>query len=210
MARTSRLQARQEIASKKHTVVREEILNSAVRLFAERGYRAVSMDDVAAGLQYTKSVIYYYFKSKNEILWQIFTRNFERFSGDIEALAAVEEPVVQKFTKMVKVHALNVMNNMDSTAVYNHESAELTPAQRQRLNGMHRNYDMLFESVYQRGVAEGVFRNMPVHIAVGGCLGMCNWLHAWFNEKGPLSAPQIADLFTGILENGYIETSPAL
>lgn len=203
MARASRLQARQEIASKKHSVVREEILNSAARLFAERGYRAVSTDDVAAGLQYTKSVIYYYFKSKNEILWQIFSRNFERFSAEVESLVALDIPPAQKLARMIRAHALNVMNHRESTTVYNHEGAELTPAQRQQLNRMHRNYDAMFESVYQKGVAEGVFRDMPVHVAIGGILGMCNWLHAWYSDKGPLTADQIADLFAGMLENGY-------
>lgn len=208
MARTSKLHARQEIASKKHSVVREEILNSAARLFAKSGYRAVSMDDVAAGLQYTKSVIYYYFKSKNEILWQIYTRHFERFSGDIETIASGEAPIVQKFATMIRTHALDVMNNRDWTAVYSHESSELTPTQRQQLNRMHRNYDTMFESVYQQGVSEGLFRDIPLHVAVGGCLGMCNWLSAWFNDKGPLSSQQIADLFVGILENGYGTSYP--
>ncbi len=203
MVRTSKLQARERIASMKHSIVREEILNSAARLFAERGYRAVSMDDVAAGLQYTKSVIYYYFKSKNEILWQIYTRHFERFAGDVEAVVTIDEPAPIKFAKMIRVHALNVMNNRDWTSVYNHESSELTVTQRQQLNHMHRNYDTMFESVYQRGIADGVFRDIPVHVAIGGCLGMCNWLSAWFNEKGPLSSAQVADVFVGLLQNGY-------
>jgi AcrR family transcriptional regulator len=198
-----------DIASKKHTVVREEILYAAARLFASRGYRAVSMDDVAGSLQYTKSVIYYYFKSKNEILWQIFSRNFERFSGDVEALMHAEEAAEVKFAKMIKCHALNVMNNRDWTAVYNSEAAELTPPQRQQLNRMHRNYDTMYETVYERGVASGIFKDIPTHVAVGGVLGMCNWLHAWYNDKGPLTAQQIATHFSTMLSTGYMTGATA-
>jgi len=208
MARPLKLQARQVIASKKHSVVREEILNAAVQLFAERGYRAVSMDDVAAALQYTKSVIYYYFKNKNEILWQIYVLSSERYSADIQPLLAQEESSAVKLRRMIRVHAMNVMNHRDWTAVYNNESSELTASQRQALNRMNRDYDAMFESVFQRGVAEGVFREIPVHVAVGGILGMCNWLQAWYNDKGPLSSEQIADFFANLLEHGYSAGTP--
>ncbi len=200
---SSKLRPRAEIATLKHTVVREEILNAAARLFAERGYRAVSMDDVAASLQYTKSVIYYYFENKNEILWQIFSRSFEKYTGGIEAARAADEPTEVTLANMIRAHALSVMGNREYATIYNNEASELTAAQRQQLNRMDRNYDAIFESVYQRGVAEGKFRDIPAHVAVGGILGMCNWLHVWYNEDGPLSAEQIADHFVKLLGVGY-------
>ena len=76
---------------------------------------------------------------------------------------------VQSFPKMIRAHALNVMNNEDLAAIYNNEDSELTPTQRQQLNRMNRNYDAMFESVYQRGVTVGAFRNIPAHVAVGTC-----------------------------------------
>lgn len=203
MPRESKKPLRAELASRKHTVVRDEILISAARLFAERGFRAVTMDDIASSLEYVKSVIYYYFKSKNEILWQIYGRSFEKFSGDIEAIQAEQGPSEFALAKMVRAHALNVMKNRELTAIYNSEESELTQQQRQQLSRMRRSYDTVFETVYQRGVAEGVFRNIPTHVAIGGILGMCNSLHVWYNEKGSLSAEQIADYFVTLLSSGY-------
>jgi AcrR family transcriptional regulator len=202
MAR-NRATARAEIALRKHTVVRDEILLSAARLFAERGYRAITMDDVAATLEYTKSVIYYYFKSKNEILWQIYCRTFEKYSGDIEAIRDRNEPPDVALPAMIRQHALNVMNRPEWSAIYNKEASELTSSQQQQLSRMKRNYDAVFWSVYQRGVDSGVFRDIPVHIAVGGMLGMCNWLYSWYNAKGPLTADEIADYFVTLLWQGY-------
>jgi TetR/AcrR family transcriptional regulator, cholesterol catabolism regulator len=204
MARAAgKLLPREEIASRKHSIVRDEILNSAARLFAERGYRAVSMDDVAGSLHYTKSVIYYYFKNKNEILWQIFSRSFEKFSGDIEAVRSSSEPSDVVLGKMIRAHALNVMKNREWTAIYNNEESELTSAQRQQLNRMNRNYDAMLEAVYVRGVAESIFRDIPAHVVIGGILGMCNWLYVWYNEQGTLTAEQIADHFGTLLAVGY-------
>lgn len=63
-----KLSPRAELKARKQAYVQDEILASAAKLFAERGYRAVTIDDIGSSLDYTKSVVYYYFESKNEIL----------------------------------------------------------------------------------------------------------------------------------------------
>jgi TetR/AcrR family transcriptional regulator, cholesterol catabolism regulator len=202
MARASKTAARAELAARKHSVVRDEILLSATRLFAERGYRAISMDDIAATLEYTKSVIYYYFKSKNEILWQIICRTLEKYTSDIETIRARKEDPDTMLLAMLRQHALLVMNNSEWSAIFNRELSELTPQQQQQLSRMKRGYDAIFWSVYQDGVTAGAFRDLPVHIVIGGMLGMCNWLYTWYSPKGPMSAEEIADHFVELMRDG--------
>jgi AcrR family transcriptional regulator len=203
MAAKTKASSRADIASRKQAFVREEILSSATALFAERGYRAVTIDDVAANLGYTKSVVYYYFKSKNEMLWQIFTRSFETFSRAIDAIIKEGLPHDVTLARMIRSHALNVMTNRQTTAIYNREESELDPTQRRQVRKMKRDYDAVFESVFQSGVANGTFRELPPHVAIGGMLGMCNWLYVWYDDKGPLTPDQIADHFANFLAGGY-------
>lgn len=195
--------ARADIASRKQAFVREEILNSATQLFADRGYRAVTIDDVAANLGYTKSVVYYYFKSKNEILWQIITRIFDGYLQKIVAETEKGLPPVEALSRMVRQHALNVMENPEWTSIFNREESELDPTQRRQIRKMKREYDAVFESVYEAGVAQGVFRGIPPHVAIGGAMGMCNWLYVWYDPEGPLSAEEIADHFATMLSGGW-------
>ena len=190
-ARADRSSTRADIVSRKQAFVREEILASATSLFAERGYRAVTIDDVSAKLGYTKSVVYYYFKSKNDLLWQIITRIFQGFLDKIIAAKEQKLPPDQVLSRMVRQHALNVMENRDWTSIFNREEAELEPAQRRQVRRMKRDYDAVFEGVYQNGVARGLFRDIPPHVAIGGALGMCNWLYVWYDEKGPLTAEEM-------------------
>ena len=203
MAAKTKASPREDIASRKQAFVREEILSSATSLFAERGYRAVSIDDIAANLGYTKSVVYYYFPSKNEILWQLFQRTFDTFFKSAEAIR--NENLVQDvvLAKMLRLHAVNVMKYRETTAIWNRDESELEPQQRRQVRRMKRDYDAMFESVYAEGVSKGLFRDMPVHVAVGGMLGMSNWLYNWFDASGPLTAEQIADHFTTLLSCGY-------
>jgi AcrR family transcriptional regulator len=193
---------RADIASRKQAFVREEILASATNLFAERGYRAVTIDDVAANLGYTKSVVYYYFKSKNEILWQIISQIFDGFLQKILSIKEQNYGPQEAMTKMVRQHAISVMENPQWTSIFNKEEPELDPNQRRQVRRMKRDYDALFESVYEAGVAKRLFRNIPSHVVVGGALGMCNWLYVWYDPSGSLSAEEIADHYASILTQG--------
>jgi AcrR family transcriptional regulator len=198
---------RADIASRKQAFVREEILASATGLFSERGYRAVTIDDIAANLGYTKSVVYYYFKSKNEILWQIISRIFDGFLQKILAIKELNLPPQDALPKMVRQHALSVMENPQWTSIFNKEEPELDPTQRRQVRRMKRDYDALFESVYEDGVAKGLFRNIPPHVVVGGAIGMCNWLYVWYDPSGALSADEIADHYASILSSGVAKSA---
>jgi TetR/AcrR family transcriptional regulator, cholesterol catabolism regulator len=65
---------RGRIKEQKAALIQEEILIAAARLIASRGFRAVTVDDISAEMGFTKSIVYYYMKNKNEILWRIFEK----------------------------------------------------------------------------------------------------------------------------------------
>ncbi len=202
-----KLSPRAELKARKQAYVQEEILAAAARLFAERGYRAVTIDDIGASLEYTKSVVYYYFTSKNEILWQIFQRIYDSYFEGISEIRARELPPAEAMAAIIRKHALNVMERRDWTAIYFREESELTEQQRKEIAKKKRRYDSMIEEVYEAGMKAGVFRQMPVHIAVSGLLGLCNWLYVWYKEQGALPAEQIAAYCSDLLANGYIAKS---
>jgi AcrR family transcriptional regulator len=195
---------RAELKARKQAYVQEEILAAAARLFAERGYRAVTIDDIGASLEYTKSVVYYYFTSKNEILWQIFQRIYDTYFEGVNEIRGRGLPPAEALALIIHKHALNVMERRDWTAIYFREESELTEEQRGEIARKKRGYDSMIEEVYEAGMNAGVFRQMPAHIAVSGLLGMCNWLYIWYKERGAFSAEQIAGYCAGLLANGYL------
>jgi AcrR family transcriptional regulator len=65
---------------------REEILKAGLKVFAEKGYRAATMDDIALELEATKGLLYYHFDTKEQILNAILGQN--------QLIAAVEAEMV--------------------------------------------------------------------------------------------------------------------
>ncbi|MGB3485903.1 MAG: TetR/AcrR family transcriptional regulator [Mycobacterium sp.] len=71
----------------------EQILQSAMLLFNERGFRDTSMEDIAAAVDMSTTGIYRFFLSKGAILAALFRRGADRVSGDVaEVLASADDP----------------------------------------------------------------------------------------------------------------------
>jgi TetR/AcrR family transcriptional regulator, cholesterol catabolism regulator len=193
---------REELKAKKQAYVQDEIIAAAAHLFAESGIRAVTIDDIAASLGYTKSVVYYYFKNKNQVLWEIFNRIHEAWLADMQAIVQQDIPPDQKLSALIRQHALNVMDRTEWTAIYFRDQSELTEAQQTTVSERKRTFDRNFRDTYAAGVASGLFKDIPPAIVASGIIGMCNQTHLWYKKGKGLSASEIADHFTNMIIDG--------
>jgi AcrR family transcriptional regulator len=72
--------------TKKHAQQVEKIVNVARTLFAKKGYSDTSLSDIAREMNFRKASLYYYFKSKDEILQQIFKSEWERGESILDGI----------------------------------------------------------------------------------------------------------------------------
>lgn len=193
---------REELKAKKQAYVQDEIIAAAARLFAERGIRAVTIDDIASSLGYTKSVVYYYFKNKNQVLWEIFNRIHEAWLADMKSIVEQDIAPDQKLAALIRQHALNVMGRAEWTAIYFRDQSELTEAQQATVSERKRTFDKNFRDTYAAGVAAELFKNIPAAIVTSGIIGMCNQTHVWFKKDKGLSAAEVAEHYTDMIING--------
>jgi TetR/AcrR family transcriptional regulator, cholesterol catabolism regulator len=200
---------RQELKARKQAYVQEEILLSAVSLFARRGFRAVTIDDIASNLGYSKSVVYYYFKSKSEILWQIFARCFDDYFRMTSTVANLNLGPRETLSRLIMEHAQHVMQRPEWNAIYYRDESELDAAQRRQIAMRKREYDAKLELLYAEGVANGDFKDIPPGVAVRAILGMCNSLYTWFKPEGALPATTIAKHYVSMLMDGFTQADGA-
>ncbi|KQR76856.1 TetR/AcrR family transcriptional regulator [Rhizobium sp. Leaf341] len=181
---------RGKIKQQKTELIHEEILDAAARLIAAKGFRAVTVDDISAEMGFTKSIVYYYMKNKNEILWRIFERIDATYAAGMEeALKSGGRPI-DLLADIVKRHSLNVMHHQDWSTIYNRDENELTEEQRTIVTANRRKYNKEIQDLYAKGVALGEFRDADPFISVCCMLGACNWLSTWFK---PTSTKYTAD-----------------
>jgi len=193
---------RGKIKQQKTELIQEEILDAASRLIAARGFRAVTVDDISAEMGFTKSIVYYYMKNKNEILWRIFEKIDETYAKGLEEVLKSDGSPTDLLSGIVKMHSLNVMNRQAWATIYNRDENELTDEQRELVTASRRKYNKQIQDLYARGVQEGLFRDVPPVIAVSCLIGACNWPYTWFKPTFKYSADEVASAFADQLIKG--------
>ncbi|MCP8897463.1 TetR/AcrR family transcriptional regulator [Shinella daejeonensis] len=193
---------RNELKARKQAYVQDEILAVAAELFAERGFRAVTLDDVSASLGYTKAVVYYYFKNKNQLLWEIFKKIHETWWEEMQAIVTRDTPADEQLAAMIRQMALNVMDKREWTAIYFRDQSELTEEQSAIVIEHKREFDRLFSSTYSRGVKAGIFKDIPPYVVVTSIVGMCTFTHTWYKPNRALKPSDIADHFITMVLDG--------
>jgi len=82
---------------------REDILDAAEKLFFTKGIHNSTMDDVAEEAELSKGTLYIYFKSKEEIHWEITQRHFRKVSLQMENAMDDNNTAIENLLVMAKV-----------------------------------------------------------------------------------------------------------
>lgn len=195
---------RLRLKEQKQNFIQSQILEVAAELIAARGFRAVTIDDISATLGYSKSVIYYYLESKNDILWRIFRKITDSYFESLNKIVSTDDSPEIKLREIVRLHATNVMTYRAWTAIYQREEVELDEDQQKQVIREKREYDAAIERVYSDGVKSGILKDIPVHIAVAGLMGACNSIQTWYNPEGPTGVAEIAQHYVDLLADGFL------
>lgn len=76
------------MAYKKSEATRENIITTARKLFAEKGYEHTDMKEIAGELGMTHAALYYYFKNKTDVAWEIYRVETEGVLAEVERARA--------------------------------------------------------------------------------------------------------------------------
>jgi TetR/AcrR family transcriptional regulator, cholesterol catabolism regulator len=188
--------------------VRDQILRAAADLFRERGYRASTLDDIAARLGMSKASLYTYFRAKDEMLAAISRATIAAFTRELALVSASSLSPVDKLRRVVREHVRFVIANRSFLTVFFSEEASLPPRLARALAAQKDRYDKGVEAIVVEGIRSGVFRDAPPRLVVFGLLGMLNWLYKWYNPAGRWGAEEVSAAFLDLVEGGLLRRVP--
>jgi len=179
-----------------------EIFSAALRLFQEKGYHGASMQDLADAVGMQKASLYYYFRSKEDLLVLVCERGTRALTRELSAIVDAALPPSEKLRRAIECHLVALCEQLELFTVFLHEQKFLSEHQKRRLRGEGKRQAELLEAIIAEGVQTGDFRTVNVPVTVLAILGMCNWLYEWYSPTGPLTPREIAALFSEIVLNG--------
>lgn len=181
---------------------KEQILRAAARLFAERGYAASSVRDIASALDLQGGSLYSHIGAKEDLLWEIVDRAAGEFLQAAERAAGGPNTASERLRRLVRSHVNLVASDLAAASCYLSEWRLLGEERRAELKSRRDQYEMYFRHVIEDGVASGEFSPTEPKFASLFLLGALNWAHQWFRSEGPLSPDEVADRMADMILRG--------
>ena len=182
-----------------------EILTHATDVFCKKGYEGASMRDLSRVSGMSLAGMYYYFESKERLLFLIqkhtFTTIVQRLKSRLEGVSDPE----QRVRIFILNHLEYFLANPASMKVLSHEAEALKNGFASEVTAIKREYyricvGLLDELKRVRGL------QFSTRIAVLSLFGMMNWIYTWHNSRVDADAEQIAremgDIFLRGVTNG--------
>ena len=182
---------------------REAVLQAAVRSFNENGFRATSLEEIAATLGVSKPTLYHYFAGKDDILFECARRGLEDIR---EAAAAVERTggsACQRLEALMRGYAM-VMTQDFGMCVIRVPDHELAPEVRRRLRDLKREIDLTVRRVVEEGVRDGSLVAGDPQLATFAIAGALNWIARWYDPFGARAPEEIAAGMASMLMSGML------
>ncbi len=176
---------------------RVELVNTAARLFRNKGFDATSTRDIAAAVGMHSGSPFYHFKSKGEILNAVMEEGMraalQRQAAALQAagLSTAEAPALLRV--LIRNHFDVLLGpGSDFIPVMLYESRSITARQRSLLAKLQSDYEAVWEPVLEALATSGQLKG-PVKLARLLIFGALNWSVQWFDAKKDASLDDLAD-----------------
>jgi AcrR family transcriptional regulator len=181
---------------------RRHILKASARLFARHGFTGTSITMVAKACGASKALLYHYYGSKEEVLFDILHLHLETLVETVEqAFASTDEP-------RTRLHALSAAlldTYRDADAEHQIQIAnlQLLPEDRQEvLRALERRIVALFaEAIAQAVPSVGESRRLLKPLTMS-LFGMLNWSYLWFRDGRGMAREAYARMATELILAG--------
>jgi len=180
-----------------------EILTHATEVFCKKGYEGASMRDLSRASGMSLAGLYYYFESKERLLFLIqkhtFTTIVQQLKGRLEGVEDAE----QRVRIFIRNHLEYFLANQAAMKVLSHEAEVLKNGFGSEVAAIKREYYRICV-----GLLDDLKRDcglqFSTRIAVLSLFGMMNWIYTWHNPRVDADAASIAEEMGNIFLHGVM------
>jgi AcrR family transcriptional regulator len=190
---SSKTTARRVVGKPKKEALRRSVLEAAAKLFAQRGFGGTNLQDIADALGISRPALYYYFKSKEDILASL-VEEVTVFSGNQATMLAstADFNPSETLRQMVFRHAKWLLEHPAQFRVVDRTENDLPAVAKRTHDKAKRALLDNFTRTIARGVELGHFRPVDPTVAAFSIIGMCSWTAWWFDPEGRVPLDEIA------------------
>jgi len=188
----------------------QEVVDAAAELFYERGYASTTVIDISEALNITKGTLYYYVKSKEDLLFAIISETHEMTNANLRRSQQVQGTPIEKlwdfFAGLTRINTAH----LHKSTVGHRELEQLSDP---RLRAIIRTRDDV--EAYVRGLLSAGAKTGDVCPDLDPALtsilmfSTVGNVHTWYKPEQRLSADEISDIVADYIVSG-VRCSPAI
>jgi AcrR family transcriptional regulator len=189
-------------SSTKKNSRREQILETASRLFLEKGYKGSSMRLLAEHTGMEAASLYNHISGKEELLKEIcfvVAANYLRQLTEVENKAASPREKVELIIRF-QIHMM--LESFEQVYISQRDWKHLRDPWLSDFLAQRRQYEKRFSDIIAAGIEEGVFADINPYVAVLGILSAIRGIEHWHRHKKGVSATVLEDDLTDMLIKG--------
>lgn len=189
-------------SSKKRT---QDIIDAAAQIFHEQGYSDTSVHDIAEAVGILKGSLYYYIRSKEDLLFQVLSDVHDAFKGIVDRTRAIEGPAVERLRYYIGEHVIFNTQNVTKMAVFYHDYRSLSEKPLAEIVERRRYYEDYLRDLIAEAQKEGsVNRDLDPKLAAFTLFGMMNWVYHWYQPGGSWTPAQIGAQVASMAIDGMV------
>ena len=179
-------------------LTKPKISEIALHLFAERGYAAVSMRQIASKVGLQVGALYNYFPDKQTILSELLINHMENLlqTWNRQKLPDKSDKLLEFF---VDFHIEYHLNRPEEVFIAYMELRNLNPDNFKKIEKLRNKYELILSNILSDGVRKNLFSCEETKIASLAIIGMLKEVNTWYKTDGRISVPEIKNIYQQIV-----------
>lgn len=185
----------------KRAALRKRIIAVALEAFSARGFEATTTVEIADTLQMTGPSLYYYFGTKEELLYACMDFILEQLYTDLSAAAASEGTAQERMVRVVRAQLKIELGSGGAASLVNahlygprYLTQVLLPEHSEALRERQRTLVKVFRDLISEGAASGEFSVADARIAAFNVLAVLQYSVVWHRPRKGLRLADLMDL----------------
>ena len=170
------------------------VLDAALRLFAQHGFAAVSMRQIAREVGVQAGALYNYTPDKQTLLFDLMRSHMEDLLDQRQGRAKGAGPL-DRLEDFARFHIRYHLSRPDAVFIAYMELRNLTEANFAAIEELRRRYEAELEEILREGVEAGLFAASDIRITTMAVIAMLTGVTTWYRPSGRLSGDEVEVLY---------------
>jgi AcrR family transcriptional regulator len=155
----------------------------------------------------SKAAIYYHFKNKEEILYNIIIDDIDRLIFDLGEISKRKDDPIRELKEMVDVQVSYMGQKINAKIVFE-DGNFLSKKYQEILRKRQKEIVKIYKNKLKEIASVRKLKDINITVAKFSLLGIINWLYQWYNPKGKMSMEKIKENIIKIIFYGTIQEDP--